>query len=73
MEESRPSYAVVDIVDGAVTVARVTIAGDVPALFVADAVARLDLAARNLGWSARLGDPDDALAEVVTLLDLPAG
>ena len=46
--------------DGDVTVATVRIDGDVPALFVVDAVARLDLAARTLGWRVRV--PDDVLA-----------
>jgi len=45
------------VMDGDVTVATVRIDGDVPALFVVDAVARLDLAARRIGWRVRVSDP----------------
>ena len=59
-EESR--YAVIDVLDEGRRVAVVTIAGDVPDLFVVDALARLDVAARRLGWSARLRAPHCSLA-----------
>lgn len=51
--------------DGEVTVATVRIDGDVPGLFLVDAVARLTVAARRLGWHLRVCDP-----EVCELLDL---
>ena len=44
----------VEVTDGAVTVATVDIAGDVPGLFVVDVVARVALAARRLGWDVRV-------------------
>lgn len=44
--------------DGDVTVATVRIDGDVPGLFLVDAVARLALAARRLGWRVRVEDPE---------------
>ena len=40
----------VEVTDGAAVVATVTIDGCVPDLFVVDVVARLELAARRLGW-----------------------
>ena len=46
----------VEVVDGEVTVATVRIEGAVPGLFLVDAVARLTLAARRLGWSLRVTD-----------------
>ena len=46
----------VEIADGGTTVATVTIDGTVPGLFVVDAVARLAVAARRLGWSLRVVD-----------------
>jgi len=58
---------VVEVVDGAATVATVRIEGDVPHLFVVDAYARLELAARRLGWTARLVSPCPELREVLAL------
>lgn len=58
------------VLDGDVTVATVRIAGDVPALFVADAVARLDLAARTLGWRVRVDDPKLELQRLLVLVGL---
>jgi hypothetical protein len=53
------SRAVVHVVDGRTTVGTVRFDGAVPALFVVDALARLGLAARRLGWSVLLDDADD--------------
>ena len=50
----------VEVTDGAVTVATVDIAGEVPCLFIVDVAARVALAARRLGWSVRV--PDDLAA-----------
>ena len=58
------------VVDGDVTVATVRIDGDVPGLFVVDAIARLDLAARRLGWTVRLRDPCPELCELLDLCGL---
>jgi hypothetical protein len=63
--------AVLDVVDGAGVVATVRIEGSrAPDAFVLDAVARLALAAGRLGWSVRLRDPAQTLAEVVALAGL---
>lgn len=48
----------VEVVDGGRTVATVRIEGDVPGLFLVDAVARLTLAARRLGWTLRVTDEE---------------
>lgn len=58
---------VVEVVDGDATVATVRIEGDVPHLFVVDAFAHLALAARRLGWTARLVSPCAELREVLAL------
>lgn len=58
----------VEVRDGDRVVATVTIAGDVPGLFVVDCVARLALAARRIGWTLRL--PPD-VGELVALCGLP--
>lgn len=58
---------VVEVVDGDATVATVRIEGDVPHLFVVDAYARLELAARRVGWTARLVDAGAELREVLAL------
>lgn len=55
----------VEVVNGAETVATVRFDGDAPGLFVVDAVARLTLCARRLGWHLRVSDP-----ELRELLDL---
>ena len=55
----------VEVVDDGVTVATVRIDGDVPGLFLVDAVARLALAARRLGWRVRVADRD--LGELLDL------
>ena len=54
--------------NGAETVATVRIDGDVPGLFVVDAVARLSLCARRLGWDVRVRDP--GLRELLDLAGL---
>ena len=54
--------------NGAETVATVRIDGDVPGLFVVDAVARLTLCARRLGWEVRVTDPE--LGELLDLAGL---
>jgi hypothetical protein len=59
-----------EVVDGAVTVATVRIDGEVPALFLVDAVARLSLAARRLGWGVRVTDED--VRELLGLAGLDA-
>lgn len=48
--------AVVDVMACGRTVATVRIDGAVPGLFVVDVVARIELAARRLGWTVRLRD-----------------
>lgn len=58
----------VEVVDGDAVVARVRIDGDVPGLFLVDAVARLALAARRLGWGVRVADP--SLRELLDLSGL---
>jgi predicted solute-binding protein len=67
-----PAYAVISVVDGDVEVATVSITGTVPALFVADAVSRLELAARRLGWSVRLRQPRQELTEAMHVCGLHA-
>jgi hypothetical protein len=61
---------VLELVDGDVPVATVRIDGDVPGLFVVDAFARVAVAARLLGWTARLREPDDALRGLFDLCGL---
>lgn len=61
----------VEVVNGADTVAVVRIDGDVPGLFVVDAVARLTLCARRLGWHLRVSDP--ALRELLDLAGVVVG
>lgn len=60
----------VEVVDGGAAVAWVSITGDVPELFVVDAVARLQLAAGRLGWSVRLRNPHDDLHAALDLAGL---
>ncbi|HEX8004160.1 MAG TPA: hypothetical protein VF519_15840 [Mycobacteriales bacterium] len=55
----------VEVVDGGAVVATVRIDGDVPGLFLVDAVARLTLAARRLGWRLAVADPE--LRELLAL------
>jgi hypothetical protein len=62
--------AVVEVVDGGVEVATVVISGAVPDLFVVDVTARLQLAARQLGWTARLRAPSEDLRESCDLAGL---
>lgn len=47
-----------EIRDGDATVATVTIAGDVPGLFVVDVLCRLSVAARRLGWTVSAADEE---------------
>lgn len=61
----------VEVVNGAETVAIVRFDGDVPGLFVVDAVARLTLCARRLGWHLRVSDPE--LRELLDLTGVVVG
>lgn len=63
-----PCMVAAEIRDGDATVATVRIDGAVPGLFVVDVVARLELAARRLGWSVRVTDP--ATCELLALAGL---
>ena len=62
---------VVEVVDGDVAVATVRIDGDVPMLFVVDAMARIELAARRLGWTVRLREVCGDLRELTEFCGLP--
>lgn len=57
----------VEVTDGATVVATVSIDGAVPQLFVVDVLARLELAARRLGWHVAVPEPGQDLAEVLSL------
>lgn len=72
MTAARVPCAVVDVLDAGTAVATVTIAGEVPRLFLADTLARLELAAQTLGWTVRLRSPDPGLTEVLDLTAVPA-
>lgn len=65
--------AQLEVVDGDVAVATVRIDGDLPGLFVVDALGRLTLAARRLGYSVRLRDPSPDLADLLALCGLGGG
>ncbi len=62
--------AVVEVVDGDVEIATVAISGAVPELFVVDVAARLQLAARQLGWTARLRAPSKDVRATCDLVGL---
>jgi len=63
--------AVFEVLDGGVEVATLRVAAAAPGLFVVDAVARLELAARRLGWRVRPRDPDPDLLALFELAGLP--
>ena len=63
--------AVFDVLDGCVEVATLRVSGSTPRLFVVDAVARLELAARRLGWRVRPRHPDPELLALFELAGLP--
>jgi hypothetical protein len=67
------AYAVFAVVDGDIQVATVSITGDVPALFVVDALARLELAARRQGWTVRLRKPSEQLRAALRIAGRDAG
>lgn len=64
-------YAVIEVVDGDAPIATLAITGDVPDLFVVDALSRLELAARRLGWSVRVREPSVSLSAALALSGLP--
>lgn len=70
MDAGEGSRAVVVLVAGDVELVVGRLAGVRPDLALVDALARLQLAARRLGWSIRLCGPDARLCELLDLAGL---
>lgn len=70
MDAGDGSRAVVVLVAGDVELVVARLAGVRPDLALVDALARLALAARRLGWSIRLWGPDERLCELLDLAGL---